>query len=80
MKTLKDLFEIMAEAAAENQASYRTWFIDYSGHVNHLEVKFYFTGWGADGSSPCERLNQKLNEDGIQVAYYWIKTRLGKNQ
>lgn len=76
MKTLKDLFEVVAEATAQNQATYRTWFIDYAGHVNLLSVKFYLTGWGADGSNSCQKLDQQLDEDGIQVAYYWIKTRL----
>lgn len=79
MKTLTDLFAVAAEAVQENGEGYRTWFIDYSGHVNTMSIKFYFTGWKPQ-DSPKEEIRQELSEDGIQVLYYFIKTRLGKNQ
>lgn len=79
MKTLKDLFELIAQATEENSQGYRTWFFNYSGHVNTMDVKFYFTGWSATEDRSKEQIYQSLDEDGIQVLYYFIKTRLGKN-
>ena len=77
MKTLKDLFELVATATEQNKADYRTWFFDYHGHVNKMRIRYYFTGWVKDStSSAFEEINQVLTEDGIQCLYYFIKTRL----
>jgi hypothetical protein len=75
MKTLSELFELVAQAVKKNQSGYGShWFIDYSGHVNKLQVRFYFTGWSTDAH--VESVNFSLDEDGIQGAYWFIKTRL----
>jgi hypothetical protein len=75
MKTLQDLFEIIA-VAVERNGKYGDshWFIDYSGHVNKLSVRYYLTGWKLD-ASPA-KIDAYLNEDGIQAAYWFIKTNL----
>ena len=76
MKTLKDLFELVATAAEQNKLTRETWFINYSGHVNKMSVRYYFTGWSTDNRSHAEEIEQELTEDGIQCLYYFIKTRL----
>ena len=76
MKTLKDLFELVAVAVEQNNDfTSRTWFIDFSGHVNKLNIRYYLTGWGKENH--CESVTFTLDEDGIQGAYWFIKTRIG---
>lgn len=76
MKTLKDLFELIAQATEETQREYNStdWFFDYHGHVQKMSVSYWFTGWKEGGV--FESIEQKLDEDGIQALYYFIKTRL----
>ena len=75
MKTLKDLFELVAVAVENNNDfTSNTWFINYSGHVNQLDIRFYLTGWSKEGCA--DTVNFKLNDEGIQGAYWFIKTRL----
>lgn len=76
MKTLKDLFELVAVAVEQNNDfTSKNWFIDYSGHVNQLYVRYYLTGWNKDHRP--ENVKFTLDENGIQGAYWFIKTRLG---
>jgi hypothetical protein len=75
MKNLTDLFELVAVAVEQNNDfTSKKWFIRYSGHVNQLDISFYFTGWSPD-TNP-EGVIFTLNEEGIQGAYWFIKTRL----
>lgn len=75
MKTLQDLFELVAKAIEQNNDFMSNdWFINYSGHVNQLSVRYYFTGWSKD--TKPESVEFTLTEDGIQGAYWFIKTRL----
>jgi hypothetical protein len=76
MKTVNELFELIATATQENGVDYRTWFIDYSGHVNRLKIRYYFAGWKRNGEGQPESIDQELNEEGIQALYWFIKTRL----
>ena len=76
MKTLKDLFEVLAEATKENGNTSNHWFIDFSGHVNKISVRHYDTGWASDKEHHAEECKQKLNEEGIQAVYWFVKTRL----
>ena len=78
MKTLQDLFQLVATATEQNGPELRTWFINYSGHVNKMTVNYYFMGWKKDGQGQCDSLDQILDEDGIQSLYWFIKTRLKK--
>ena len=73
MKTLQELFELMATAAEKNN-KFDHWFFDYSGHVNALSIRYYRGGWEED--SHADRLDVKLTEEGIQAAYWFIKTKL----
>ncbi len=74
MKTLAELFELVAVAIERSQGRSEDWFIDYHGHVNQLSIRYYFSGWSKE--SHVESINFTLNEDGIQGAYWFIKTRL----
>jgi len=75
MKTLKDLFEIVALAVESNQTRVNDFFINYSGHVNKINITYYFAGWSNDNTP--EGVDFELDVDGIQAAYWFIKTKLG---
>lgn len=74
MKTLKDLFEIASEAVSQNREETRTWFIDFSGHVNKMKVVYYRCGWSADAIG--EEVSVYLTETGIQALYWFIANKL----
>ena len=80
MRTLSELFELIEEAVAstkeghERGLHFKQFFVNYSGHVNKLGITVY-TGKWKEGSV-SENIEQKLDEDGIQALYYFIKTRL----
>lgn len=75
MKTLSELFELVAQAVEKNQRGYGShWFIDYAGHVNKLSMRYYFAGWSEEAH--VEKVDFYLTEEGIQGAYWFIKTRL----
>jgi hypothetical protein len=76
MKTIAELFEIIGQAVSENSREHDTWFVDYSGHVNSLRIQYHFTGWSSESSDLAAKLEVKLDEDGIQAAYWFIKTKL----
>ncbi len=77
MKTLTDLMELITEAVQQN-TKYNNWFFDFSGHVNQLSIKYYKTGWENDKDGVfSENCNIRLNnEEQIQEAYWFIKTKL----
>ncbi len=77
MKNLNDLFEIMAKAVQQNQTGLGgQWFLDYSGHVNTLNVRYYFNKWDKD-KNPEFNLRFYLNTaNDIDAAYYLIKSKL----
>ena len=76
MKTVNELFQLIATATQENEEDFiqGTWFIRYSGHVNKLEIKYHY--WKKDGEGVPESICQELDEEGIQSIYWFIKTRL----
>ena len=75
MKTVKELFELVAQATEENSQDFQTWFFNFSGHINTLSVEFYFSGWEMDKKHP-KKIEQELTEEGTQALYWFIKTRL----
>ena len=74
MKTLNDLMKLQVQAIESSKNSSEDWFFRYSGHVNKMEIHYYFMGWKVDGHS--DSTEQKLDEEGIQALYWFIKTRL----
>lgn len=84
MKTIQDLFQLVADAVAEDKLrSKGRWFIDFSGHVNGLSIRYYRTGWDSDKNVADDRrsvdyCNVYLTTEGVQEAYWFIKNRLKK--
>ena len=76
MKTLNDLFALVAQAVEQNKKESGTWFIDFSGHVNQISIKYWLSGWNPKYPASEESLTEELTEEGIQSAYWFIKTRL----
>ena len=80
MKDLKDLLELVHQAITENNfiEGDNHWFIDYSGHVNTLDVKHFENGWSIkDGKESRSKVCRVyLTPEGIQEAYWFIKNRL----
>ena len=74
MKTINDLFELVGKAVNNNLIKSDTWFIDYAGHVNKISIRYYAHGWAQD-NVPVS-LDEYLEGDGIQSAYWFIKSRL----
>lgn len=74
MKTLKQLFDLISIAVDQNGDYSADWFVDFSGHVNKMSIKYFTTGWKSD--NPFESIEQKVDEDGIQALYWFLKTRL----
>tara|TARA_R100000541_G_scaffold47687_1_gene54714 strand:+ start:255 stop:515 length:261 start_codon:yes stop_codon:yes gene_type:complete len=84
MKTISDLFNLVSKAVESNIESNSlfskdtgtVWFIDYSGHVNKLSIRYFRYGWKAGGEAHSEDIQEVLTEDGIQSMYWFIKSRL----
>lgn len=77
MKTINDMMTLLGEAMNENTRDYKTWFFSFSGHVNSIEIRFYPTGWSHDENRHFNSLSVYLdNEESIQCAYWWVKTKL----
>ena len=74
MKTLKDVLELTNLIILNNNESYNTAMVNYSGHVNLLSVDSYRMGYDRKELSPCEVIfNGYLNtETEIQVAYFTL--------
>lgn len=64
MKTLNDLFDLIAQAS-QIKVLFNLWFFEYNGETNYLSIRY-----------SKEELKVYLNERGIQNAYYFIKSRL----
>tara|TARA_R100001440_G_scaffold51286_1_gene71259 strand:- start:356 stop:595 length:240 start_codon:yes stop_codon:yes gene_type:complete len=78
MKTLTDLMQLITKAIQQNSEYQNDWFFNFSGHVNQLDIKYYFTGWESNRekthSESCKiYLSDK---EQIQAAYWFIKTKL----
>jgi hypothetical protein len=76
MKTIADLFEIIGTAVSKNSRVCGTWFIDFSGHVNKISISYHLAGWTRGEQNIGETATFKMDEDGIQAAYWFIKTKL----
>jgi hypothetical protein len=82
MKDLTQLFKLVGKAVEQNKIGNvvnKHWFINYSGHVNSIEIRYLPHGWERDmGFEHCDYLKEYLTEDGIQSAYWFINSRLKK--
>jgi hypothetical protein len=82
MKDLTQLFKLVAKAVEQNDNGNvvkKHWFINYQGHVNSIDIRYFPHGWERDmGFKNCDTLQEYLTEDGIQSAYWFINSRLKK--
>ena len=62
-----------------NGTTYNQWFIEFSGHVNKIELRYFQCGWDLANERNYEpnRCTIHLdNEDSIQEGYWFITNRL----
>ena len=78
MMKLNDLMGLVTIALEENTKDFGTWFINFSGHVNTLDMTFYLTGWKEKNHDINQKCRVELDKNGIQEAYWFIKNRLRK--
>ena len=79
MKTLTELLELTNKAITNNGSTYSQWFINFSGHVNKFEIRYYRSGWSLSNKEGYEPEYCTINlnkEDSIQEGYWFIKNRL----
>lgn len=77
MKTLADVLELVGYAIQQSKREKNTWFINYSGHVELLEIQYYPIGWDSEKKKTSFDLRVYLSkEDDIQLAYWFIKNHL----
>jgi len=78
MKNLTELFELMAIAIEQSKGRSKDWFFNYIGHVNQIDITYYRFGWKRDKEDIIDsvRLSFGIDEDGIQAAYWFIKSNL----
>lgn len=77
MKTLADLLVLVGHAIQQSKSEMDTWFINYSGHVQLLEIEYCPVGWDSEKKKGSFDLRVYLNnEDDIQLAYWFIKKHL----
>ena len=79
MKKLSEVVELIGRAMEQNQRDRNTWFIDFSGHVNTLNITYYQCGWKREDIGSWgvkDSCKVYLTEDGIQEAYWFLKNRI----
>lgn len=77
MKTVSELLELVALAVQKNEQFNKNqdiWFIDFSGHVNQIRVRYYLVYDNDNNFDSCRGYLD--NPDQIQELYYFIKNRL----
>ena len=77
MKTVSDLLELVNQAILTNdkrKAKQNIWFIDFSGHVNSISIRYYLVFDKDNHYDSCE--GYLSNPDHVQELYYFIKNRL----
>tara|TARA_R110000737_G_scaffold328112_1_gene342661 strand:- start:387 stop:629 length:243 start_codon:yes stop_codon:yes gene_type:complete len=80
MKTLKETLELSNELVMRSTKDRDTYFMDFSGHVNRLDVSVYRLGFDRRDILDKESIyNGYLNTDiEIQLAYFSILKEMNK--
>mgnify|MGYP003625513630 CR=1 FL=1 len=80
MKTKTELLELVSMAILTNKLCSKTeWFIDFSGHVNVISIRYYGCGWQDSNDSNYQTESVRISldsEDTIQEGYWFLKNRL----
>jgi|GEM_PF-4767699 len=76
---MKRLSELLAMAIIQNNATMhpQKWFINYSGHVNQLAIRYYANGYDNSEYEDCAKLELYLNnKKNIKKAIQFLETNL----
>tara|TARA_R110000796_G_scaffold57337_2_gene132384 strand:+ start:743 stop:982 length:240 start_codon:yes stop_codon:yes gene_type:complete len=79
MRKVSELLELINQAIIENGSEYNQWFIDFSGHVNKIGIRYYQSGWkmaNEEDYKPNECDIHLDDKNSIQEGYWFIKNRL----
>ena len=84
MKTLSEVLELVNKAIecntkkmdVEPRNEDAKWFINYHGHVNELNIRYYPFGWSNEPDVIVETCAVYLTENGIQEGYWFLYNRL----
>jgi len=79
MKTKAQLLGLTTVAILSNGSEINQWFIEFSGHVNKIDVRYYSCGWDVSRERDYEPNKCSIyldSADSIQEGYWFIKNRL----
>jgi len=80
MKNINDLMMLAAEMMQTNNKD--KFFVEYYGHVQKIEIRYYENGWSTErGNEPVIKSVYTDNKDSleqIEELYCWFKLLLNK--
>ena len=79
MKSKEQLLSIVNQAIMNNGNEYKQWFIEFSGHVNKIEIRYYNAGWTMSIKEKYEPQRCSIfldDKESIQEGYWFINNRL----
>jgi len=79
MKSKEQLLSMINLAIMNNGNTHFQWFIDFSGHVNVIDVRYYRAGWDEsikNNYQPQICTIELDNKDSIQEGYWFINNKL----
>ena len=78
MKNINDLMMFAAEIMQTDKK--HKIFVEYYGHVQKIEVRFYENGWSAEPDNKplikCAYIDQADSSEQIEELYWWLKLKL----
>jgi hypothetical protein len=80
MKTKTELLKLVNTAILTNKLFSKTeWFIEFSGHVNVISIRYYSCGWKDSNKYNYQAESVRISldrEDSIQEGYWFLKNRI----
>ena len=83
MKDINKLFKVIGKAVKQNSDNENNphnphWFINYSGHVNQLHIRYFKYGWSSSRAEEnlFDSIEENLDANGIQSLYWFVKSKL----
>lgn len=81
MKNINDLMMLAAEMMQTDNKKDK-FFVEFYGHVQKLEVRYYENGWSADPDNKpvtkCAYTDQSDSLEQVEELYFWFKLLLNK--
>ena len=76
MKNINDIMSLAAEMMQTDNK--HKFFVEYYGHVQKVEIRYYENGWSAEpDNKPLIKFAYTDNKDSseqIEELYFWFKT------